>query len=158
MKAIIPALALCIALPTAVVIANPGQPHGSVAPPVPRFATHRPPMAPLPGAPVPEAGVPGPHFIAHMLAALENEIGIRQEQLEAWRNFTDALLAVTQPPRPPAALGKVEAFAMPTAIAADLAERAKRAEDLMIAVSNLRSTLTPDQLERAKRAEAALPR
>ena len=158
MKALIPALALCMALPTAVVIANPAQPPGSVAPSVPRFAPHRPPMAPIPGAPESEAGVPDPHFIAHMLAALEIEIGIRQDQLDAWRNFTDALLAVTQPPRPPAAPGTVEAFAMPTAIATDLAERGKRAEDLIVAVSKLRSTLTPDQLERVKRAEAALPR
>ena len=89
------------------------------------------------------------------LAALAIEIGIRQDQLEVWRNFTDALLAATQPPRPPAAAGVTEAFAIPAVIAADVAERGKRAETLMTAVNKLGSTLTPDQLERAKRAEAA---
>lgn len=152
MKGLIPALALCTALPVAVVSANPDQPAGPAAPPVSGFAAHRPSSPPIAVAPGSEPGV---QLVAQRLAALEIEIGIRQEQLEAWRNFTDALLAVTQPPRPPVAPGAAEAFAITAAFGTDLAERGKRAEALIAAVGKLRSMLTPDQLERAKRAEAA---
>ena len=105
---------------------------------------------------------PPPEFLAARLAALETRVGIRSEQLDAWRDYTSALQAVLAPPaRPdfgppgPGATGaggepdqaKRDPFAFQERLADEVTKRAASAAKLKDAISVLRTKLTPEQLE-----------
>ncbi|MEG6508669.1 Spy/CpxP family protein refolding chaperone [Methyloligella sp. 2.7D] len=100
--------------------------------------------------------------MASRLAAMETEIGIRAEQLDTWRDFTDAMLAMMQPPAPPAPDAapnpdeKPEAFSMAEGFADRAIERADKAEALKKAIAALRETLTPEQLAKVQAHEARM--
>lgn len=113
-------------------------------------------------------GPPPEFMLAARLAALETRVGIRTEQLDAWRDYTSALQAVLSPPRPdhgrpggaeakgPDATGpggKLDPFAFQEKLADDVTARAVPAGKLKDAIAELRAKLTPEQLELLASAE-----
>jgi hypothetical protein len=117
-------------------------------------------------------GPPPEFMLAARLAAIEARIGVRTEQIDAWRDYTGALQAVLAPSRPNHGLGGSgerepdagvagaesnadvpDPFAFQDRLADDLTKRAASAGKLKYAIAALRTRLTPEQLEILASAE-----
>ena len=112
------------------------------------------------GAPAaPPFGPPSPLMLASRLGALETLIGITGEQMDSWRAYTDALQTVLRPPEPPGAARSAppDALGQSAMLARDAAQRGQQALRLAVAVDELKSKLTPEQLQRLGSAGPLLP-
>lgn len=147
--------------PAPAVAGKPGDAFGGPPPPPPGPEYRGGPFG-GPGPMSDKFGGPPPP-LSHALSVAETELGIRSTQIDVWRDFTDALLAVTAPPSPPPAPAagqvgppKPEPFAIVRGLANDFVERGKKAETLIKATEALRSRLTPEQLDKLAAIEFRL--
>jgi hypothetical protein len=106
----------------------------------------------------------GPHgprnmqmWLASNLSTTETLIGITADQQDAWRGYTNALLAMFErPARPDAKPGDDTAkvpFAREERLIKNSTERATKAAALQTAIDALKAKLTPEQLQKLADAE-----
>lgn len=108
-----------------------------------------------------DGGEPSEAELASDLARLEVYVGIRVEQMNAWRDYTAALQDLLAPQRKLAGLyeqppfdppGPKDPFDREQKLADEVSRRGQAAERLEAAIAALRTTLTPAQLDRLARA------
>lgn len=153
-------LALLAAVPTLGIAQDIAGPLAAPAEAAGPWACEAPPFAAGPGPALDPAAV---RLIAGMLlSAQETALGIRTDQMDAWRGYTTALIALLPSGE---RLGRwtdekkraeAQAFDLAQDIAAAAIERGEQARALQDAVSRLKTTLTPEQMSMAKQMQEKL--
>lgn len=96
-------------------------------------------------------------WLAQNLNTTETLIGIRADQHDVWRDYTNALLAMFQPPARPTAAPDANAAPVPFAreerLISNVTDRAAKAADLSKAIEALKAKLTPEQLTKLANAD-----
>lgn len=141
-----------------------GAPHDRRGPPGepptgPRFDVGmEPPFGGPPRVPPmgPFMGPPDPLRLARTLTVAETAVGIRADQLDIWRAYTDALQAVMAPPPPEGAKDPPAPLAWSADVAARATANGEAGGKLAAAVEALKGHLTPDQLSRLAHIEPLL--
>ncbi|MFG1464373.1 hypothetical protein V5F77_15895 [Xanthobacter sp. DSM 24535] len=119
----------------------------------------QPPSEPArpPGGPGRFGPLGGQMLAAASLSAMETYLGIRADQFDAWRAYTNAVMALLQLPRPPQDEPKPAAFDRAEAIATRIADQGTKAQAVLTALSALKAKLTDEQMQRAVELSASLP-
>lgn len=155
---------------TPVHFAPPGAPPADTAgedagtsPPALQAARRGPPPPPPGdghdphyGAPPPPPPPPGPLDVAGLLAAQEIALGIRADQLDAWRAYAAAVVEMVDldplpPPKTP------EPFGLSQALATHAVAEGKKAQVLLDARATLVARLSAPQLETAGKLTGRWP-
>lgn len=109
----------------------------------------------------PAPRLPGPLELAARLGAYESFVGIRTGQLDAWRDYTDALQAMAVGPeaerRTTVTVDEGDALDQSAALATDAMDDGERATRLLASVRTLEETLTPAQKTRLTEAGTLFP-
>jgi hypothetical protein len=111
----------------------------------------RPPMGPPPMRPGMPIAANAGLALAEKLATAETYIGILPDQLGAWRSYTTALIAFSEPPAfdHPGEGKQPEKSMLPGEAMADgLLAAADKAKTLKAAIDGLKASLKPEQLQR----------
>lgn len=109
------------------------------------------------------ARLAGPLELASRISAFEAFIGIRTSQLDAWRNYTDALQAMPVGPESErrgdteATLAAPDLLAQSAALALDATAANDRATRLLASVEALGAALTEEQKARLSEAGPLFP-
>ncbi|MDQ0305144.1 hypothetical protein [Ancylobacter polymorphus] len=143
----------------AAVMPTPGSAQDLTGPAGP-WACQQEPFVSEPGPAVDPTAV---RLIAGLLlSAQETALGIRSDQMDAWRGYTTALIALLPSGE---RLGRwadekrraeAQAFDLVQDMASAAIERAENARALQESVSRLKAALTPEQMSMAKQMQEAL--
>lgn len=136
---------------------------GPLAPPAAAAGPWTCEEPPVSGPPAPAVDFATIRFMAAMLlSAQETALGIRTDQMDAWRGYTTALIALLPSGErldgwaDKKKGGEAQAFDLAQDLANAAIARGEKARVLAQAISKLRAALTPEQMSMARQMQERL--